>query len=75
MNLKKIETDKIYILQDAFKRYIKAIYRNGSLFTQTLKGSKSNFFDITKKEALVLLSGMTLSDKKFVSYGIGWNIA
>ena len=74
MKLKKLEDNKTYILEDAFKRFTKAIYRDDNLFTQILGGSKSNFYDVSKKEALILLSSFSLSDKEFVSFGIGWNV-
>ena len=75
MQLQELVENKTYVLQDALKRFFKAIYRNGNLFTQTLNGSKSNFYDVSKEDALLLLSKFNITDKKFVSYGIGWNVA
>lgn len=70
----ELKEDVYYLMQDALYRYIKVIYRNGNLFTQTLKGSKSNFFNVTKKECETLLSQITLSQKEISLLGVGFSI-
>lgn len=70
----ELQEDVYYLMRDQLNRYIKIIYRNGNLFTQTFKGSKSNFYGISKNEALKLMSGWTLSEGELVNLGIGWNV-
>ena len=72
--LSKLEDNIYYLMQDQLKRYIKVIYCNGNLFTETLKGSKSNFYNISKKDALKLISTWSLSKDKLINFGIGFTV-
>lgn len=70
----ELQEDIYYLMIDQVGNYVKVIYRNGNLFTQTLKGSKSNFFNVSKDEAIKLLSLWTLSDKQIVNLGTGFDV-
>ncbi len=73
-----MKKDINYIYKNNLDQFVRVLYRNKTLFTQVLNGKKSNFYDVPtlkKAEEIVCDFGLVLTDKKFVSYGIGWNIA
>jgi len=73
-----MKKDVYYVYKNNSDQFVKVVYRNKALFTQILNGAKNNFFDVSStKKAKEILSDLFLvpTDKKFVSYGIGWNVA
>jgi len=70
--------DIYYVYQNKYFEFVKVIYRNNVLFTQVLDGKKNNFFSVpTIKKAKEILFdlGFIKTEKKFISYGIGWDVA
>ncbi len=70
--------DVYYIYQNKYFEYVKVIYRNNALFTQILAGKKDNYYSVpTIKKAKEILYdlGFIKTDKKFISYGVGWDVA
>jgi len=72
-----MKKDIYYVYKNKSDQFVKVVYRNKALFTQILDGKKSNFFGVkTLKDAKIILNNLDYipTDKKFVSYGIGWDI-
>ncbi len=72
-----MKKDVYLIYEDSKGGYFKVIYRNKSLFTQKLQGKKENYFNVSLAESKNILKNKNIfvSNKKFVSYGIGWDVA
>ena len=69
--------DIYYVYQNKYFEYVKVIYRNNALFTQILNGKKDNYYSVlTIKKAKEILYdlGLIKTEKRFISYGIGWNV-
>ena len=67
-----------YVYQNKYFEYVKVIFRNKALFTQVKGGKKDNYYSVpTIKKAKEILYdlGLVKTEKRFVSYGIGWNVA
>jgi len=66
------------VYKNSLGEFVRVLYRNKALFTQILGGKKDNYYSvktIKKAKEIVCDLGLVLTNKKFVSYGIGWNVA
>ena len=70
----ELQNDTYYLMYDADIGYLKVIYRNNNLFIQNLDGKKSNFMDISRIEAIDILSEFTLSKDTLVLLGTGFSV-
>ena len=73
-----MKEDIYQVYKNTLGEFVRVVYRNKALFTQVLNGKKTNFYSVPtleKAKEIVCDFGLVLTNKKFISYGIGWNVA